>query len=749
MGKRSREKWERRQQGQQIPQKRWARLNSDFEKICLFIIRWGTYIVLFAPLVVVRESFFPFVTPKTIFFRVIVEIILVFYLFLAISNPRYRPNFKHPLTIAIFIFLAIFILTSITGVNPSRSFWSTYERMTGVFTQFHLFAFFIILTSCFREREDWENFLAVSIIVGVLLSIYVLSGEELSTRGGGTIGNTSFMGAYLLFNIFFAIILLFAKRDLYWQIFSGGSLAIMILVLITSDARGAIASFLGGLFLLTLGFLLFAPRKILNKIGIVIILALIIFGVASFVYRPPFIFNKIESTLQEMHTRFVVWEKGWKGWQERFWLGWGPENFPVVFLKNFNPCMFVGECGGEIWFDRAHNIIFDTVTNSGLIGLLSYLLIFVVAIFLLLRTCRKVAEERNLFFPLGIGVLLIAYFVQNMLVFDMINSYLVFFLSLGFIYFLTAKSETLSFDEFLPKPKLPVFEILIIVAVATIMWFGNIQPGITAVELVQSISSPNAEKAVLHFKNSLNSLMEKYEPREQFSQKITFLAFDPQQNRDAIQKGFELATAEMEKSIQENSLDFRPHLFLGRLYLNFYYFSQNLEKLSRAEEVLEKAMELSPTNQQGYWYLAEVKVAQGKIEEGIDLFKKAIELEPRLGKSHWFLSVVYGINNENDLAFEKLKEAETLGYNWRRSLQDFKQAIEIHRRVRPPSELIPLYQEALELSPQDIQLLTGLIQTHLSLAQFEKAEEIVQKLKEIRPDLASQFEETLKNLKAP
>ena len=49
--------------------------NKKLEKICLAIIKLGVYLTLFTPLIVSRSSFFPFVTPKTVYFRVIIEII--------------------------------------------------------------------------------------------------------------------------------------------------------------------------------------------------------------------------------------------------------------------------------------------------------------------------------------------------------------------------------------------------------------------------------------------------------------------------------------------------------------------------------------------------------------------------------------------------------------------------------------------------------------------------------------------------
>ena len=110
MGKQSREKKERREEMVQDKEGKFEFLSGP-GKVYLFIIRWGTYLVLFTPLIVNTKFFFPFVAPKTIVFRIIVEILLAAYIFLVISNKRYRPKIN-ALTIAITLFLGIFILAS-------------------------------------------------------------------------------------------------------------------------------------------------------------------------------------------------------------------------------------------------------------------------------------------------------------------------------------------------------------------------------------------------------------------------------------------------------------------------------------------------------------------------------------------------------------------------------------------------------------------------------------------------------------
>lgn len=753
MGKQSREKWKKRLVPRSFSEV--GEFQTGLEKVCLFIIRWGTYLVLFTPLIINTKFFFPFVAPKTVFFRIIVEVIFAAYLFSAISHSRYRPRIT-PLTIALTLFLTVFIIASFTGINLQRSFWSTNERMTGIFTMLHLYAFFIILVSCFKKRKDWEKFLGVSIIVGVLLSLYVLISNQASTRGGGTIGNTSFMAAYLLFDVFFAIILFlsnFLKKEgwpLFWQIFSGVSLLIMLPAFLASTAQGAIISFFLGLFLLFLGYLMFSKRKVLQRTAFVLILLLALLASFLAVIQPEPVKKEIQTTLKEMKSRFVVWENGLKGFSERPILGWGPENFNVVFLKYFNPCISLSVCGSEVWFDRVHNIVFDTLVTTGIVGFISYLSIFLVVIYGLFKVITGIVEkDTSLFFPLGLMVLLIAYFFQNLLVFDMINTYLVFFLTLAFVGFLIEKKEELADDKI--KRLNPVLALIIIVLMIFVFWVGNVKPLIANRYIIKTLSSNNAEDFTLLFRKSLDTWMEKYETREQAAQTLirsgNQVANLSPGDKEIFSKVYEEVESEMEKSIEENSLDFRQHLFLGELYLSSYRVFGNPEKNQRAQDVLEKAISLSPTNQQGYWELTEVKLAQGKVDQALPLLKKAVELEPRVGRAHWYLAMGYKITGNYQLAKEEvIKAKNTEGANWEINLDQLKQVIDIYRLLGDDKELVQLHLKAIALAPEDARLRASLAASYANLGQFDKAEEAAQKTIELNPDMAPQVEQFLKSL---
>jgi len=708
----------------------------NLEKICLEGIRWGTYFLLFTPLILHKSFFFPFVSPKTIYFRILVEIVFFFWLILAILNSKYRPRINF-LTFSIFLFLALLTLSSILGVNFERSFFATFERMTGLLTLYHLGALFLVLSSTFKDRKDWEKIFTVSILVGVLLSLYILLGDQASTRGGGTIGNTSFMGAYLLFCIFLAVILFLFKTGT-WRIFSGGSLLVMLPVLFTSTAQGAILSFLGGMFLLFLLGLLFWS-KATKKLGFGLILGLVILAILIFTLQPDFIKEKISQALKRMKARLVVWEMGILAWKERPLFGWGAENFNIPFAKYFNPCLFLNECGGEVWFDRAHNIVLDTLIAGGLFLLFCYLLIFFWAIFLLFKVSLLIKEKRNLFLPLGMIALLAAYFAQNLLVFDMINTYLMFFVCLSFVNFLTQKEEIRE-EKRKNLPSLVL--IILILGLIFVQYYFNLQPVRASHFTVKGMVVP-LEKSIQYYQQAYQaSPNARWEAPEQFIQRVS-QALAQGERPETLQLGFLEAEKMMKKTIQKNPLDFRAFLFLGRHYNNFYQFSQDKKYLNLAKETLNQAILLSPQNQQGYWHLAQSHLFEKKHQEAIELLKRAVDLEPRLGQSHWYLAMAYRLSGNFKEALNSANRAKEEGYLWQHNVADLFKVIEIYQGLKDYSQALELFEQALRLSPKNPRLWLELAKNYIFLGETEEAKKAAQKALELDPKLLPQVQNLL------
>ena len=163
------------------------------------------------PVVMHSKFFFPFIVPKDILFRIVVEITFIAYLALAHIDERYRPRFT-ALTWSIIAFFGVNVIATVTGIGLYSSFWGNYERMSGIFHQLHLVLYFLVLVNVFRTEKDWHGFITFSIFMSGLMSFMAfaqylqvdfLMGSSGGQRLTATMGNPTFFAAYLLFNLFF------------------------------------------------------------------------------------------------------------------------------------------------------------------------------------------------------------------------------------------------------------------------------------------------------------------------------------------------------------------------------------------------------------------------------------------------------------------------------------------------------------------------------------------------------------------
>ena len=683
MGKKSRAKKEKRKEQKQDEKQGIESLDRDFnqssidkpktktELVCLFIIRWAIYLMLLTPLIVNTHFFFPFVGPKGLYLMGLIELAFFSWLVLAIHYPQYRPK-KNALLLCLSTFLVVLTLATIFGADPSRSFWSKFERMSGLLMWMHLFGLFLVVSTVLKKR-NWLKVFLFSIVIAIITCFLFWVGRAgvkslESFKGGSTLGNSSFFSTYLLFNLFFAIysffvikrlkqfkLWFFEKLRLIFLVFLPPIMFLMIISMWKSTGRAATLAFFGGIGLLGLLYLAFEIRKkhwrILGKIALIISIIIFISGIIM-LYLPN---SLVQEWLAEkaLKSREAIWQSAWEGFQEKPILGWGPQNFGFVFNKHFDSRFYLpAEYGPDVRFDQAHNIIMDNMVDSGILGLLSYLSIFGVALWALWRNYKK----RNLcFWTAAIpAVLLVAHFTQNLTVFDMPASFLMLFLTLGLI-----SVSTESKKQFLIKPSASNSKVgltTFIVLVLFFFCFSNfiIKPAKAGSGLINVATAKNTEEKMIAYNQALySSPIGRYQAR-------TYLSLDlinkAQKGIDLPQQEFDLMAEELEKSIKSSPLDHYGHLTLGKLY-NLYTIIFEENKVIRAEEVLEIAIKLSPTKQSAYWELSKSKIMLGKNEEAIALAEKAVELEPRVAYSYFYLINLIKIVGDHDLAVQKAKEA--------------------------------------------------------------------------------------------
>ncbi len=644
----------------------------------------GFVAIPFIPFIILSENtFFPYIVGKNFAFRVVVEIMLAAYLVLAFVDPAYRPRKSYILG-AFAVFLGIITLAAIFGENPTKSFWSNFERMEGVITYLHLFAYFVIASTVLTVRNMWRTYLNFHLFAGVIMALYALSqlsGAADGFRVDGRLGNSSYLGIYAFFNIFIAIF--FMARESFtttWEksrVAIYGAIALLqIAVLIYTGTRGAVLGLVVGLGLATLLIAVFErERKVLRKVvisisGVIFVILTIssavvlrdtnvvknIPGLESFAYsvanselvkETPLLsrFSEISINNIQANGRVMVWGMALEGFKERPILGWGMENFNYVFNKYYDPRMH----GQEQWFDRAHNVFFDWLIAGGLPALLGYIALFACAIYCIWRRADKlsVLEKSILTGLLG------GYFFQNLFVFDNLISLIYFGTILAYVeshrhgkHEVSGSSRPKDLRDAIPqnRKKEAVSDdvatvvgwggiILALVLIFTVNYNGYMQN----TTLIRALGGQFPEGPTKNFElfketiayNSFGTA----EAREQLGQ-ISMNGFDKSKGISEIQKSFiMLAAEELGNQAVELPNDARYHLFAGS-------FLVKVGQIDLALPYLLEAHRLSPNKQTILFELGNVYYLKKDMTRTEEIFKQAYELAPEYENAKKFYAEI-------------------------------------------------------------------------------------------------------------
>ncbi len=797
------------------------------DKVFRSVIKYGIFLTLLAPFVMSSRFFFPFIVPKNILFRITVEVIFALYLILAIADKKYRPRFDNKLIISVMVFFGIMLLTTFTGIGVYRSVWGNYERMGGIFGDFHLLIYFFVLINVFKDKKTWHQFLTFSIFVSLVMCFIALAQQLqapflLKSAGGqrltGSIGNATFFASYLLFNLFF--ILYFFTRvekdfemklflwatvgmDLFLILFEAylnikysspgfigqaitfpayyipillfqlavlavwflrnkkyvikSFLAVLAIfeffIFFNTQTRGAILGFIFGVLLFFILTLFFSTKKNTKIIYSALMLAIILGGVlvylgkdSGFIKGIPTLHRLATISWSDITTqsRFLAWQAGWQGWQDRFILGYGPENFYVAFDKHF-PAEIFRDKGSQIWFDRAHNVIFDVGVTTGIVGLLSYLAMLAITFYILFILFYKNRTLRSL---LWLAALLVAYFFQNLFVFDTLNTSILFYLLLAFIVFLfwerqETAEETQTSTDYIgwENMKLPSAAIIFIV-LAAMIYFFNVKLLVAnnyivkAAEAKAKVSNGYSQEAVDYYKLAINQAVTgHFEARQQLADYARELIRAKKiESADAYSLQA-LAVSELNKSVKEEPTEVRHHLYLGAFCNSIAPYGFN--HLNEAAEVLNQAIPLSPTRPQIYFELGQTKFYQGKVDEAIKLFEKGVSLNPNVVDSRLDLIVAYlaiGLSEKAEAEMKFIKD--TFNYNF--STQDYLRFVRVYETRSEYGKAIEILKKIIEIESDNPNYYAELAALYAKIGRNQDAIKATNKAVELDPSFAAE-----------
>ena len=436
--------------------------------VLLWSVRVCLALTLLTPLIVTTDTYFPFVVGKAVYVRFVIELAACFWVALVLLDSSWRPP-RSPLLVVMALGLACHLLAAWFGVSPVRSMWSTYERMQGFVDAAHWFAFAVITVSVLRDAASMRALLnanlGVALAVGCLAIIGYFVGEvpfygtaeRDAPRIGSVFGNAIYLAIYAMINLFLALGFLAhsfvtgrdaspTNRSRRWRraialrVFWGATAAVSVLAVAYSGSFTVLAALVGGIGLLAITCAFFW-RSPFARLFAIVASVLGAGGTAVFLFPGafpviteqtfdhPLLQRLADSNIR--HSSFVnrrlAWEAGLKGFADKPVLGWGPGNYIVVFGKHFTSSAEYTDP-----HDHAHNKIIEEAATKGVLGLATYLALWVIAFRIVFRSAKRAPNGERVF-TLVLGAAMAAYFLQSLTLFDTVSLNLQFVLLLAYV----------------------------------------------------------------------------------------------------------------------------------------------------------------------------------------------------------------------------------------------------------------------------------------------------------------------------
>jgi len=579
---------------------------------------------------------------------------------------------KSPIYIVLLVYFVMVVVSGIFGLSFETSFWSVATRTTGIIYYILLGFFIFFLSNTLSDRKKQDNLILTIIISTSVYSVLSLMGPEglnwffkdyqsdAFTFGNSTFAAMYIFGAFLL-SIYYLLQSNVRKKWMYllpvilvinpyilsykiWALdFSSG---------LVGEARAS--SYVIVMSIFSLGAF-WAISKIKNinlkkKISYTLFLVsvlLMFFSIFSLLSPNGLVRNLYLD--QATGVRPLTWEMSGNIISERPYFGWGTDNFERLFENNYDNRVLQGEYGNEAWLDRSHNVIVDTAVENGIIGLVFYLLIYLVIILCLIYASLNGKDKRDRI----LSTILISYFTLHLLelqtAFDTTISYpiVAFMIALSIVLFGRAIRDVKDLNTEISINNKYAKYIISTILFISVVWifiyayipFYSVQ---NANVRIREIGS--AEQRLDIYPDLFSSPID----RHAFLWRISVdfqrgVAESPETLNDPnsvvfLKKELQVIEDEYKDYLRENPNHFRAYLNLADILIYQKLF--DVDKLAEAQEALDKAISLVPQSPQTYWMKAVAYVYMAKFELAREYAQEGIDLNPKIKQSHDVLNYV-------------------------------------------------------------------------------------------------------------
>ena len=643
---------------------------------------------LLVPVVVGYGFFFPYVVPRNIFFRVVVELGVTVLVLAVCFSGKTLDLRDEPIFWALLAFVAASFVSALFSPARMHSLFGDFERMGGVWAWLHLLLFFLLLRTL--RDEDWRWILNGALIVSVVVSVIaVIDRQQLAAAAHGngdvvpvsvsTIGNSGLMAAYLLMGI--AIAAYLASTSARFRLLYLAAALADLLALIFAENRSTLigllaASLLGAILYATLNgnrrTRIAVPLAAIG-VGVVVIGSTIVvraFPDSAFTRHAPTVLERLASTNPERgdESRTMQWRAAIEGFKDRPILGYGPETHNLVWSEHFNPGIY--RLDTDI-YDRTHNQYLETLSTGGIVGAIAFFAIWVAIAVTLSRAYRAGRlSASSLAVLFGLQA---AYAIYLTFWFFDLNSTMLWILvaaliaSRGTVGSIVLEPTTNDAKVSVRKPALAM--AVLTVLVAALIWEGY-DPLITSRALARvdaangSMASTLSELDILarspahqtaHTPMIMGQYLGSLRPR------VEEIERDPR-DRAMVGRAISQSLDAFRKEIQRDSLNDRLYTHQAGLLMFAAEFYESPVYRQQAIDALHKAIDLSPHRVEQWLALANIYLGERDYERAIVVLNDAVKSDPELGEPRYRLANAYLGAGKSDSALVMLKSSLRHGY---------------------------------------------------------------------------------------
>jgi O-antigen ligase/tetratricopeptide (TPR) repeat protein len=626
---------------------------------------------LLVPIIVPAGFFFPYVAPRSIFFRVVTELgALVVVWALCFGNEELDLRCE-PIFWSLIAFVAVAVLSALFSPAREHSLFGDFERMGGVWAWVHLALFFLLLRTV-RDQE-WSWVLNAALIVSVVVSgsaVLEHSAAGVAESASATVGNAGLLAAYLLFGVALGGYL--ASTSVRFRLLYLAAAGFDLLGLIYADNRSTVIGLALGAVTGSVIFALLrtAGRRRWIALAGTIALLLMAVGVAAGIRAFPSgpLTRGVPAVLQRLaltnpagadESRTMQWRAAIDGFEDRPLLGYGLENHNLVWSAHLDPGIY--RLDTDV-FDRTHNQYLELLATTGLLGTVAFCGIWLAIVVTLIRAYQ---DERISAASIAVlGGLQVAYATFLLFWFVDLNSTMLWIL---FAALIASRENPLGVVRTAAErsrvPRVVGVAVtaasLLLVAVALYSEaYTPLRANIALAKLDASRGSVSQTLAEFLILAAAPGHQTAHTPFVMGRYLASLRSTYPEMRRNPadrrmLETAFAATETAFHKEIHRDTLNDRLYTHQAEMLLDAASFYGSRSYIDGATASLNRAIELSPRRIEQRMLLATAYTEDGDHERARAVLGDAVKVDPDLGEPRYALA-------ENHLRYGSTDSALTL-----------------------------------------------------------------------------------------